>query len=679
MKKKIVSLLLTAALLFSVQEMPVSAGSVTDGNEIENTGTDTPANPVHHCEAGNKGNDYTDWSYVYFGSYPQTEVTGDDLTQEITGARYDAKGDAWVNGTKYRRAGSSDANNTKYFGDSNYRYFKWERIKWRVMQNNGSTLFVVADRGLDCKDYNETRTSVTWEDCTLRAWLNETFYNTAFSGSEQGAIVPQTVVNDDNPEYGTEGGQNTQDKIYLLSISEVLNPEYGFCKERLRMSAGRWMKASDYTHAMGGVIEKAIGTEEVNCWWWLRSPGNYEFCAASANQDGYIYQYGVTVDTHDGACLPALHINLSSDLWYTSDDGTSGEGGGEDQSPDLALNVAKEQSKNELEFYKDMDSYREAQKKELSDAVAAGKAAIEAAEDEEAVQSALAAAKAAIDQIKTDEQMTAEESMARLKESGMEELERYKDAHSYREAQQEELANAITAGKAAIEAAEDEEDVRSALAAAKKAIDKIKTDEQMAAEESAAKLVQIKEDSKGELESYKDADSYREAQKKELSDAVAAGKAAIEAAEDKAAVWSALAAAKAAIDKIKTDAQLVLEEQKYIGGGTTSEVNSEPTEKIVSKATSIKGKIKAKSKGFLVKWKKAASVTGYQIQYSASRKFTKKTTKIKTVKKASQKKLTVKKLKASKKYYVRIRTYKTVDGKNYYSAWSKAKSVKTKK
>ena len=115
----------------------------------------SPANPVHHCTKQNDGTDYTDWSYVYFGSYPQSEVTGDALTSAITGAVYDNNGDAWVNGTKYRRISKSDTNYDGYFGDGTYRYFRWERIKWRVLQNDGNTLFVVTDKGLDCKDYNE--------------------------------------------------------------------------------------------------------------------------------------------------------------------------------------------------------------------------------------------------------------------------------------------------------------------------------------------------------------------------------------------------------------------------------------------------------------------------------------------------------------------------------------------
>lgn len=103
------------------------------------------------------------------------------------------------------------------------------------------------------------------------------------------------------------------------------------------------------------------------------------------------------------------------------------------------------------------------------------------------------------------------------------------------------------------------------------------------------------------------------------------------------------------------------------------------TFQIVPKTTKIT-KLKATAKGFQMAWKKQkASITGYQIQYSTSKKFTKKTTKVKAVKKTSTTKLTVRKLKAKKKYYVRIRTYKTVKGRKYYSGWSKTRTVRTGK
>ena len=81
----------------------------------------------------------------------------------------------------------------------------------------------------------------------------------------------------------------------------------------------------------------------------------------------------------------------------------------------------------------------------------------------------------------------------------------------------------------------------------------------------------------------------------------------------------------------------------------------------------------------MIKWKKQSAVTGYQIQYSTNKNFKKKNTKNKFIKNWNKGKLTVKKLKPKKKYYVRIRTYRITNGMKNYSAWSKVKSVKTKR
>ncbi len=101
---------------------------------------------------------------------------------------------------------------------------------------------------------------------------------------------------------------------------------------------------------------------------------------------------------------------------------------------------------------------------------------------------------------------------------------------------------------------------------------------------------------------------------------------------------------------------------------------------ILPKGISLSGKLKAKKKAMVVKWKrKDNDITGYQVQYSTSGNFAKKKTKTAVVKKEEKKKLTIKKLKAGKRYYVRIRVYKKVNGKTYASSWSKKKSVKIKK
>ena len=110
---------------------------------------------------------------------------------------------------------------------------------------------------------------------------------------------------------------------------------------------------------------------------------------------------------------------------------------------------------------------------------------------------------------------------------------------------------------------------------------------------------------------------------------------------------------------------------------STSTTKSSTTKSNKPKKTSI-SKLKAEKKGFKVTWKKISNAKGYQVKYSTSKKFTKKTSKTVTVKKATTTSKTVKDLKKNKTYFVKVRSYKTVNGKKVYSDWSKVKSVKTK-
>ena len=100
--------------------------------------------------------------------------------------------------------------------------------------------------------------------------------------------------------------------------------------------------------------------------------------------------------------------------------------------------------------------------------------------------------------------------------------------------------------------------------------------------------------------------------------------------------------------------------------------------KVTVKKTTLKSAKNAKGKKLVVKWKKNTAGNGYQIQYSTSKKFA-KGNKTKTISKNKTTSYTIKKLKKKKTYYVRIRTYKKVSGKTYYSGWSSVKKVKIKK
>lgn len=206
-----------------------------------------------------------------------------------------------------------------------------EPIKWRVLSVNGNDAFLLADQNMDAKPYNEEYTDVTWATCTLRTWLNDTFLNTAFTSAEQAAIKNTTVVNDDNPYYGTEGGENTTDKVYLLSIAEASNTAYGFNGEFKTSSNTREAKNTAYAKERGAWT--STSTEyEGNGWWWLRSPGSRSSTGSDVGVNGCGIG-GASVSSDLDAVRPALHLNLSSStLWSYAGKVTAEGGGGPSQA-----------------------------------------------------------------------------------------------------------------------------------------------------------------------------------------------------------------------------------------------------------------------------------------------------------------------------------------------------------
>ena len=172
-----------------------------------------------------------------------------------------------------------------------------EALEWQVLAREGSRMLLISKYALDCQPYNTKWTAVTWENSTLRAWLNGTFLNNAFSSSEQAAIVQTTVTADKNPEYDTDPGNATTDKVFLLSIAEA--------EKYFPSDSARKCKATAFAVAKGAYVY----FNGYSCC-WLRSPGDIQDNAAYVHNGGSVAHYGLNVDYVHYAVRPALWIDL---------------------------------------------------------------------------------------------------------------------------------------------------------------------------------------------------------------------------------------------------------------------------------------------------------------------------------------------------------------------------------
>ena len=172
-------------------------------------------------------------------------------------------------------------------------------IEWIVMKNEGNQVLLLSKYVLDAKPYNEEFEKVTWETSDIRKWLNNEFYTTAFNKTEKAKIQASLIKNEDNSEYGTSGGNDTEDKVFLLSEKEA---ETLFSNEEERIA-----KATEYAEKSGVYVN-----EEKAAYWWLRSPGDSGDDAAEVIYSGWVYRDGDSVYDNSGGVRPALHLNLQS-------------------------------------------------------------------------------------------------------------------------------------------------------------------------------------------------------------------------------------------------------------------------------------------------------------------------------------------------------------------------------
>ena len=190
-------------------------------------------------------------------------------------------------------------------------------IEWLVLARDGNKALLISRYALDAQPYNKDYTSVTWETCTLRKWLNGTFYNKAFSSAEQAAILTTNVDNSKNQCYSgwsTSGGNNTQDKVFLLSYAEA-NKYFGVTYDNSSNTKSR-VAPTAYAIAQGAWTSSSNKTADSTDagWWWLRSPGHYQDSAALVYSDGSLFSF-FSVNNASGSVRPALWVNIEAGIF----------------------------------------------------------------------------------------------------------------------------------------------------------------------------------------------------------------------------------------------------------------------------------------------------------------------------------------------------------------------------
>ena len=212
-----------------------------------------------------------------------------------------------------------------------------EPIEWEILDENEKGIFVLSKYILDFQPYNTDDEDTTWENCSLRTWLNKTFYDAAFDEAAKSRIITITNENTDNLHYKTKGGEDTQDKVFCLSFDEVWDnyvfntiwggPNHGlggYCEDLITVasdySVESGINANSISESMEDDffafysckdLEDDYGSEYMGSnigRWWLRSPGTNSSCACVVWYDGYV-ETGVDDDI-DSACgvRPAMYL-----------------------------------------------------------------------------------------------------------------------------------------------------------------------------------------------------------------------------------------------------------------------------------------------------------------------------------------------------------------------------------
>jgi hypothetical protein len=174
-------------------------------------------------------------------------------------------------------------------GDGTLRpgsFINFAGILWRVLEIEDGKALVITEDILFASTYHSYATEITWEHSDLRRYLNNEFFESAFTPEEQARISETLVVNNANARWQTPGGNNTLDRVFLLNINEV----------------NRYFRNDP-----AKVAYTADGT---GSFWWLRSPGMAQISAARVRPDGSVLGYGSAVSYDKAGVRPVIWLTL---------------------------------------------------------------------------------------------------------------------------------------------------------------------------------------------------------------------------------------------------------------------------------------------------------------------------------------------------------------------------------
>lgn len=187
---------------------------------------------------------------------------------------------------------------------------------WQVLEIKNDRALIITECIIEQRPYHDDYTDITWADCSLREYLNGEFYDT-FVTVDKSRIIPVLNKNLNNQWYGTDGGADTRDSIFLLSLDEVCR-YFGDSNEKLYNKGKNqryWFERKDENNSKR--LARLQGSEWC-WWWWLRSPGRVNIKAAYIwGTDGTIGIQGNNIlkgNISDGKCTggvrPALWLKL---------------------------------------------------------------------------------------------------------------------------------------------------------------------------------------------------------------------------------------------------------------------------------------------------------------------------------------------------------------------------------